>query len=376
MARVRLQGLAQLAPRRPGHPDAFVVAPFDADWPAGHACALLGPPGCGHVALLALVAGLARPDRGQVRFDDQDVTDWSPAARRVALVQRRPVVYPRLTVREQLAFPLRGERIAADALAARVHRIAEILGFSDHLESRAEALPTALRVRVAIGRALVRDDAPIMLLDDPLAGVAPSERPELRRLLARLRRELPRTWLYATAEPDDAATFADEIVVMAHGTVLQRGPVQALYRTPAHRDVGRVVGDPGINLLPIRIADREPRIGGQPLHAAPAQLGRWLAAQQAVAPSATLALGLHPDAIRLVDDDAPGSLDADVVGVLDLGAELLLSVRVGDVEARVRVPSDHPRAAALAAASSPRATVRLALIHRDTHVFRDAERIE
>jgi glycerol transport system ATP-binding protein len=196
---------------------------MDLDWEDGGAYALLGPSGCGKTTLLNIVSGLLRPSCGRVLFDGRDVTTLPTERREVAQVFQLPVVYDTMTVRENLAFPLRNRGVPAAQVRARVEEVAALLGLTAALGRRARHLGADEKRKVSLGRGLVRDGVAAILFDEPLTVVDPHMKWELRAALKALHCRVPVTMIYVTHDQTEALTFADRVVVMSAGEVVQVG---------------------------------------------------------------------------------------------------------------------------------------------------------
>jgi len=253
MARIAFERLAH---RYPGS-EAYALKPMSMAWEDAGAYALLGPSGCGKTTLLNIVSGLVQPSEGRVLFDAADVTPLPTERRNVAQVFQFPVVYDTMTVRENLAFPLRNRGVSVRAAAARVERVAGLLGLTAALDRRARNLGADDKQKISLGRGLVRDDVAAILFDEPLTVIDPHLKWELRSRLKALHREVPVTMIYVTHDQTEALTFADRVVVMAEGEVVQVGTPEALFDRPAHTFVGHFIGSPGMNLLPCTVAGAE-----------------------------------------------------------------------------------------------------------------------
>jgi len=217
---------------------------------AGEFVVVLGPTGAGKTTLLRTIAGLEAPSAGRVLADGQDITRESPAARDMAMVFQNFSLYPRLTVYENLAFPLkpRWRGINADEINRRVTWAAELLGITSKLQSRPTELSGGQQQRVAIGRAIVREPR-LFLFDEPLASLDAKLRESMAIEIHRLQRRLNVTMLYVTHDQIEAMGLADRIVVLDKGRVLQIGTPQEVYAKPASPRVARMLGSPPINLL-------------------------------------------------------------------------------------------------------------------------------
>ena len=213
----------------------------------GEAHALLGASGAGKTTLLNLLSGLLYPTAGRLCFDGVDVSRLRGRERRVAQVFQFPVLYEALTVRENLGFALgKGQREGA----SRIVTVAAELGIEGVLARKPSSLSLFEKQLVAVGKALVRPDLALVLLDEPLTAVEPQVKWRLRQALKRLKDELGVTMIYVTHDQTEALTFADRVSVLTAGGILQTGTPEEIYRTPAHEFVGHFVGSPGMNFLP------------------------------------------------------------------------------------------------------------------------------
>jgi glycerol transport system ATP-binding protein len=253
MARIAFEGLAHSYRPDPSGPQDYAVKPMDMVWEDDGAYALLGPSGCGKTTLLNIVSGLLRPSAGRVLFDGVDVTALPTERRNVAQVFQFPVVYDTMTVRGNLAFPLRNRGWPRDRTAARVERVAALLGLTGELDRQARNLGADAKQKISLGRGLVRDDVAAILFDEPLTVIDPHLKWELRSRLKELHRQVPMTMIYVTHDQTEALTFADRVVVMSEGEVVQVGTPEALFERPAHTFVGHFIGSPGMNLLPCEV---------------------------------------------------------------------------------------------------------------------------
>jgi len=220
----------------------------------GEFLVLLGPTGAGKTTTLRLIAGLERPDRGEVFIGGRAVTDAVPAKRDVAFVFQQYSLYPHLTVYDNLAFPLRSpaRRVAESAIRRRVEQIAAQLHIAHKLGNRATALSGGEMQRVAIGRALVREPA-VYLMDEPLSSLDAKLRAELRLELKRLQVDLGATIVYVTHDQIEAMTMADRIGVISDGRLLQLDTPREIYERPCNAYVASRLGMPAINLIPAEL---------------------------------------------------------------------------------------------------------------------------
>ena len=263
MARITLDHLAHAYRPDPRKPDDYALKEINHVWSQGGAYALLGPSGCGKTTLLNIISGLVRPTRGRVLFDDRDVTDLPTEARNIAQVFQFPVVYDTMTVRENLAFPLKNRHVPRDRTAQRVEEIARLLDLTRVLDRKASNLTADMKQKISLGRGLVRPDVAAILFDEPLTVIDPHLKWQLRSTLKEIHRALDITMIYVTHDQTEALTFADKVVVMHDGAVVQTGTPDELFERPAHTFVGHFIGSPGMNVLPCRVEGATAFIGNE-----------------------------------------------------------------------------------------------------------------
>src|ERR1700712_5272730 len=253
MARIEFQNLAPAYRPNPATLDDYALQPMSMVWEDGGAYALLWPAGCGKSTLLNIVSGLVTPSEGRVLFDGRDVTALGARERNIAQVFQFPVIYDTMTVFDNLAFPLRNRKIAAPEVKARVHEVAEILDMTRELGRKASNLSADAKQKISLGRGLVRKDVAAILFDEPLTVIDPHMKWMLRRQLKKIHQQLKLTLIYVTHDQVEALTFADEVVVMTNGRVVQKGGPEALFLRPDHAFVGYFIGSPGMNLCPLTL---------------------------------------------------------------------------------------------------------------------------
>jgi multiple sugar transport system ATP-binding protein len=213
---------------------------------------LLGPSGVGKTTLLRAIAGVEKPDSGEVWIDGRDVTNLSPAERDVAMVFETYALYPHLTVWQNLAYPLRERRVEKAEIKRRVERTAEFLGITHTLDRPPQTLSGGEMQRVALGRAIVRE-ARVYLFDEPLSHLDAQLREHMRAELKRLHREMGSTLIYATPDQLEAMTMPDRVAVLRDGAVVQCAPPLDVYLRPERLFVARYVGEPPMNFLDAKI---------------------------------------------------------------------------------------------------------------------------
>ncbi len=212
----------------------------------------VGPSGCGKSTLLRIIAGLEEATSGAIVIDGQDVSGLHPVDRGISMVFQSYALYPHLTVFENIAFPLRVQKVAEPELSQRVERAAEILKLTDRLTHKPGQLSGGQRQRVAIGRSIVRNPK-IFLFDEPLSNLDAALRGDMRVELAQLHKELNATMVYVTHDQIEAMTMADRIVVLKDGFVEQFGTPMELYHHPQTKFVAGFIGQPNMNLVPATV---------------------------------------------------------------------------------------------------------------------------
>ena len=270
----------------------------------GEFVVLLGPTGAGKTTTLRLIAGLEKPDSGQITIGGRDVLGDSPAGRDVAFVFQQYSLYPHLSVYENLAFPLRSpaRRMSAADIDARVQEVAKMVRIGHKLQSKSTMLSGGEMQRVAIGRALVRKPA-IYLMDEPLSSLDAKLRAEMRLELKRIQNELGSTLLYVTHDQIEAMTMADRIGILSAGELVQIGTPREIYSNPSSTYVASKLGQPHINLLPIGA----------------------LAAPDA--PAGTRTIGIRTEHLKI---SKKGTANAVVSKLEHLGDQDHMLIRIGD----------------------------------------------
>lgn len=265
MAEIRLEGV--------GHSydggATWALKPMTWTWQSSRAYALLGPSGCGKTTLLNIISGLLTPTVGRIWLDDREVTGVPTAGRNIAQVFQFPVLYEQMSVYDNLAFPLRNRKYPKKEIEERVRRVSALLGLDDHLGRRSHRLDPGRQQIVSLGRGLVRSDVAAVLLDEPLTVVDPAMKWTLRSKLKEIHRDTGHTLIYVTHDQTEALTFADEVVVLKDGEIVQAGEPAELFLSPAHEFVGHFIGSPGMNLLPAMVSREEVKIGDQVVGRAP-----------------------------------------------------------------------------------------------------------
>jgi glycerol transport system ATP-binding protein len=262
MANITLKEVAHSYRGESQNPADFALKKLDLTWRDGGAYALLGPSGCGKTTLLNIISGLLIPTRGQVLFDDQDVTRLPTEKRNIAQIFQFPVIYDTMTVFENLAFPLKNRGRTRAEIEPRVIELAKMLGLENDLYSRASNLTADAKQKISLGRGLIRKSVNAILFDEPLTVIDPHLKWQLRSQLKALHKKFRFTMIYVTHDQTEALTFADEVIVMYGGEIVQIGTPEDLFERPAHTFVGYFIGSPGMNVLSCTLAGTKARIDG------------------------------------------------------------------------------------------------------------------
>jgi multiple sugar transport system ATP-binding protein len=241
-------GKIQLRQVRKSFGDVHVIPGIDLDIEDGEFVVFVGPSGCGKSTLLRLIAGLEDTTGGVIDIDGKDATNLPPAKRGLAMVFQSYALYPHMTVRKNISFPLKMAGMSEAEQAARVDRAAKVLNLSNYLDRRPGQLSGGQRQRVAIGRAIVREPA-AFLFDEPLSNLDAALRVGMRQEISELHQSLKTTMIYVTHDQVEAMTMADKIVVLNAGNIEQVGSPLTLYHNPKNIFVAGFIGSPKMNLI-------------------------------------------------------------------------------------------------------------------------------
>ncbi len=262
MAQIRLSDLKHSYYPDPNAAEDYALKEINLTWKDGGAYALLGPSGCGKTTLLNIISGLLTPYQGEVFFDGVNVTREPPDRRNIAQVFQFPVIYDTMSVWDNLAFPLKNRGADNNEVARRVNEIAEMLEVTPLLKVQAAGLSPDNKQKISLGRGLVREDVNVVMFDEPLTVIDPHLKWQLRSKLKELHQKVGITMIYVTHDQTEALTFADEVVVMNDGEVVQIGTPVELFERPEHTFVGHFIGSPGMNIIACEAEGKKARFEG------------------------------------------------------------------------------------------------------------------
>ncbi len=262
MSKITLDNLSHSYLDKQNSDADWALRDINLDWQDGGAYALLGPSGCGKTTLLNIISGLLNPTKGKVLFDDKDVTSQTPVERNIAQIFQFPVIYDTMTVYKNLAFPLKNRGMIDSEIDSRVKEIAEMLELTKTLNNRASGLTADGKQKISLGRGLARSNVNVIMFDEPLTVIDPHLKWVLRSKLKELHQKINKTMIYVTHDQTEALTFANQVVVMHEGQLVQTGTPVELFEKPKHTFVGHFIGSPGMNILPCQIQSATPVIDG------------------------------------------------------------------------------------------------------------------
>ena len=363
MAHIRLENISKVYGRQV---EAVRDVTFEVQ--DGEFIVLVGPSGCGKSTVLRMIAGLESITEGALYIDGRSMHRVPPKDRDVAMVFQNQVLYPHMTVFDNMAFGLKLRGYGKDEMGRRVREAAELLGVESILDRKPEQLSGGQRQRVAVGRAIVRNPR-LFLFDEPLASLDAGLRGKMRAELARLHARSGTTMIYVTHDQVEAMTLGDRIVVLDKGRIQQIDAPLALYRRPANRFVAGFVGSPPMNFIEGRLV---PQHGGAAaFEAEGGTLCIPLPASVSAAASRIgqpVTLGVRPEDIRPAADTPPEYPVCEADFLLDvvepMGHETVLCARTGAQDLRARIAAPAPRLQ-----TGPDRSVRLALDLRALYFF-------
>lgn len=323
MAKVTLEGIGHSYDKKLQE-SQWPLRPLTTTFESGRSYALVGPSGCGKTTMLNIMSGLVQPKVGRVLFDDVDVTNATTAKRNVAQVFQFPAIYRSMNVYDNLAFPLICRNWDAARIKHRVGEVAEILGISDKLQRSAWRLGVDEKQLVSLGRGLVRDDVALLLMDEPLTVIDPQLKFMLRKRIKQANEVLKSTIIYVTHDQYEAMTFADELLVMSDGAVVQQGTPEQLFERPNDSYVGYFIGSPAMNFMNAIARDGVLTVEGIPIPAAATTV-----------PNGEVQIGIRPEYVGIAASQAGPK--AKVLAMLDQGNTRVVTVALGAQLVKMKV---------------------------------------
>ena len=272
--KVVLQNLTKIFPSRDKKAGGEVTAvnDFTYEIPDGKLIGLLGPSGCGKSTTLYMISGLQKPSSGKIFFGEEDVTDLPTEARGIGLVFQNYALYPHMTVKQNIMFPLQNlkgaDKLSKEQMLERAYEAARLVQIEDLMERKPSEMSGGQQQRVAIARALVKMPR-VLLLDEPLSNLDARLRLQTREEIRRIQRETGITTIFVTHDQEEAMSISDQIVVMKLGVVQQIGEPQKVYDDPANLFVAKFLGTPPINVFEGAVKNGRLFIGEDDVMAAP-----------------------------------------------------------------------------------------------------------
>ena len=292
----------------------------------GEFVALLGPSGCGKTTTLLMIAGIYKPTKGRILFDEVDVTDLPPKDRNIGMVFQSYALYPHMTVYDNIAFPLKLKKVPKHEIDKKVKEVAKLLQIDNLLNRKPAQLSGGQQQRVALGRALVKEPD-VLLLDEPLSNLDAKLRVLMRAEIKRLQKELKITTIYVTHDQVEAMSMADRIAVMRAGRLQQYAEPEVLYNKPINLFVAGFIGNPPMNFIEgsIKEENGEYYFESEGLKLKLSKdLGELVASK-----STDVVLGIRPEHIRVITSgEVDNAIDATVYVIEPLGRDLVINVKV------------------------------------------------
>ena len=310
--KVELQNLTKIFPSRNKKEDKEVVAvsDFTFEIPDGKLVGLLGPSGCGKSTTLYMISGLQKPTSGKIFFGEEDVTELSPENRGIGLVFQNYALYPHMTVKQNILFPLQNlkgeDKLSKEQMLERAEQVAKLVQIDELMNRKPSELSGGQQQRVAIARALVKMPR-VLLLDEPLSNLDARLRLQTREEIRRIQRETKITTVFVTHDQEEAMSISDIIVVMKLGVVQQVGKPQEVYDDPTNLFVAKFLGTPPINVFEGEVTDGKLYLAGKPVLDVPGVDNR------------PVYVGIRPEGFI---PDAEGTFECDLNNVEVMGRDV------------------------------------------------------
>jgi multiple sugar transport system ATP-binding protein len=298
----------------------------------------VGPSGCGKTTTLRMIAGLEKPTSGHIYFGDLDVTELPPQRRDIAMVFQDIALFPYMTVRQNISYPLKVAGVKKDAIDAKCNEVADILGIHDKLDMKPGQLSGGQQQRVAIGRAIIKEPK-VLLLDEPLSALDARLRSEMRTEILRLHRRISSTIIYVTHDQVEAMTMSTRLAVMDKGVTIQIDQPKGIFQYPTNQTVATFIGTPAMNILPavVQITDDGNKVLNVVGHTFPIPDRHY----DSLAGCEQAEVGLRPQSIRLLPP-VSDKITGQVLLKEPLGLEDEFIVQVaGNIRVIVVAPDGH-----------------------------------
>jgi len=306
---IRLQNVTKVFQAK-DKSETVAVKALDVVIPTGKLIGLLGPSGCGKSTTLYMIAGLLEPTEGRIFFGDEDVTDMAPEERGIGLVFQNYALYPHMTVRQNIMFPLENIKVPKPEAMERAQEMANLVGIGELMDRKPKQLSGGQQQRVAIARALVKKPR-VLLLDEPLSNLDARLRLQTREEIKRIQRETGITTVFVTHDQEEAMSISDEIVLMDFGVKQQMGAPQEVYDSPGNLFVARFLGTPPINIFEGSIKTNKVMLNDVVIGARKA-------------PNQEVIVGVRPEGFTV---DKEGPLELEVYMVETIGRDTTLLIK-------------------------------------------------
>ncbi|PSM19946.1 MULTISPECIES: ABC transporter ATP-binding protein [Nitratireductor] len=327
MARIELDHIRHSYLAQPASDDDYALKEVHHVFKDGGAYALLGPSGCGKTTLLNIISGLLHASEGRLLFDGEDVSHYPTEARNIAQVFQFPVVYDTMTVYDNLAFPLRNRGVGEAEVERKVRETLDMIDLNDWAHRKAQGMTADQKQKISLGRGLVRSDVNAILFDEPLTVIDPHMKWVLRSQLKLLHKRFGHTMVYVTHDQTEALTFADSVVVMYEGEIVQIGTPADLFKRPRHTFVGYFIGSPGMNVMPVSVAGRQARFGDETIE---------LPGIPKTPMGGAIELGVRPEFVRIGRQGMPATIQK----VEDIGRQKIVRAVVDGHALAAVLPED------------------------------------
>lgn len=320
---VRLEGLTKIFSDKKGG-ETVAVDNFSITIPSGKLVGLLGPSGCGKSTTLFMIAGLHKPSAGKIFFGDDDVTKLSPEKRGIGLVFQNYALYPHMTVRQNIMFPLENVKIEREEALKLVMEMAKLVGIEDQLDKKPAQLSGGQQQRVAIARALVKKPR-VLLLDEPLSNLDARLRLQTREEIKRIQKETGITTIFVTHDQEEAMSISDQMVVLNFGVQQQMAAPQAMYNKPDNIFVAKFLGNPPINTFEGKINKGKIVVGENNVVIGSSDIK-----------DGNYTVGVRPEDFKI----DPEGFEVDTVDIENIGRDTMIRFSIGEKQVRALVDSD------------------------------------